>query len=200
MPFLKQQVEIVNTLLRQDALADKRFEAGMYNAIAINVSRTDSTCSQICPGVMSENYEAQPTALVDDRYPIVIYHKILNKKYGLNASQFGQRNKQVNETVLVKMVVYAKYSAIKMINHLILSTRVEVHPRVHFMGGYNFLRRRELSWAGGANGLSGFSYGFRAQFEPVRRAFSRAHYQSGQAMSQASMEFSLKKPSKGWKR
>jgi hypothetical protein len=85
-------------------------------------------------------------------------------------------------------------------NHLILSTRVEVHPRVHFMGGYNFLRRRELSWAGGANGLSGFSYGFRAQFDPVRLAFSRAHYQSGQAMSQASMEFSLKKPSKGWKR
>jgi hypothetical protein len=86
----------------------------MYNAIAINVSRADSTGSQIFPVVMSENYEAQPTALVDDRYPIVIYHKILNKKYGLNAAQFGPRNKQVNETVLVKMVVYAKYSAIKM--------------------------------------------------------------------------------------
>jgi hypothetical protein len=85
-------------------------------------------------------------------------------------------------------------------NHLILSTRVEVHSRIHVMGGYNFLRRRELSWAGGANGLSGFSYGLQTRLDPLRISFGRSHYQAGTALSQVSLEFSPSSIRKGWRR
>ena len=85
-------------------------------------------------------------------------------------------------------------------NHLILSARIEIHPRIQFMGGYNFLRRRELVWAGGSNGLTGLSYGFLARLDPLRVSFGRAHYQAGAALSQLSLEFSPSSNKGGWKR
>ena len=85
-------------------------------------------------------------------------------------------------------------------NHLILSARIELHPRIQFLGGYNFLRRRELTWAAGINGLTGFSYGFQARLDPLRVSFGRAHYQAGTALSQVSLEFSPSSIRKGWRR
>jgi len=85
-------------------------------------------------------------------------------------------------------------------NHLILSARVDLHPQVQFIGGYNFLRRWELSWAGGSNGLSGFSYGLKANLHWLQVSFARSHYLSNQSLHQLSLEFSLKPTGKGWKR
>lgn len=85
-------------------------------------------------------------------------------------------------------------------NHLILATRIDLHPRWQLLGGYNFLRRRELSWAGGANGLTGFSVGFRGQFDRFDLSFGRAYYQAGQALNQLSLELSLRPASRGWRR
>lgn len=85
-------------------------------------------------------------------------------------------------------------------NHLIFSTRVELHPRLQLLGGYNFLRRRELSWAGSSNGLTGFSVGLRADLERFQLHYGRAYYQAGQALNQFSVQFVLKPVSKGWKR
>lgn len=114
MPFLKQQIEIVNNQLTRLALADKRFSAGRYEAIAVDCSRTETDGSiSYFPGVMSENYEAQEIT-ANDTYPIIIYHKELSPSYTLNDAQFGDRQKLVVETVSMKMVVYAKYSAVKM--------------------------------------------------------------------------------------
>lgn len=85
-------------------------------------------------------------------------------------------------------------------NHLIFSARVELHPQLHFIGGYNFLRRRELSWAGGANGLSGFSYGLKANLPRFQLSVARAHYLGNQSLNQLSLEYGLKQAGKGWKR
>lgn len=85
-------------------------------------------------------------------------------------------------------------------NHLILSARVEVHPRIQVLGGYNFLRRRELSWAGGSNGLTGFSLGLRVDLDRFQLHYGRAYYQAGQSVHQLSLELSLKPESKGWRR
>jgi len=85
-------------------------------------------------------------------------------------------------------------------NHLIFSTRIEIHPRIQLYGGYNFLRRRELSWAGGSNGMTGFSLGLRAELDRFQLHYGRAYYQPGQSMNQISVELSIKPVSKGWKR
>ena len=85
-------------------------------------------------------------------------------------------------------------------NHLIIQTRVDIHPAFQLLGGYNFLRRRELSVAGGANGLAGFSVGMRAHLPKIQLAYGRTQYQAGQSMNQLSMEFSLKPVKGGWRR
>ena len=114
MPFLNEQITIVNQELQKYALADSRFQSGRYEAIANEVTREGKTF----PCVMSKDYEAQDIT-VDDTYPIQIYHKVLAKRYDLNniagqKSEFGDRNKYVKETVLVKMVVYGKFSSLKV--------------------------------------------------------------------------------------
>lgn len=115
MPFLKQQIEIVNGLLRKTALADKRFADGKYEAIAHDVSRTDREGKiDYFPAVMDENYQAQEVT-VNDLYPVMIYHKIRSKAYGITpGAGVGDRNTGVTEQVNVKMVVYGKWSKIKL--------------------------------------------------------------------------------------
>ena len=119
MPFLNQQIEAVNQELRKSALKDARFQSGRIVSIANEVTRQDEAGKQTTfPCVMNKDYEATDIT-VDDNYPIQIYHKILAKKYALNniagqKSEFGDRNKYVVENVLVKMVVYGKFSKLKV--------------------------------------------------------------------------------------
>lgn len=114
MPFLKQQVEIVNNWLRATALAEERFAAGRYETLAVDCNRKDNDGKiEGFPAIMDENYMAQEIT-VNDTYPIIIYHKAIQKKYTTQQQQFGDRNKGVVETVQMKMVVYAKYASVKM--------------------------------------------------------------------------------------
>ncbi|MEN9497947.1 MAG: hypothetical protein RL750_846 [Bacteroidota bacterium] len=89
---------------------------------------------------------------------------------------------------------------IQFFNHLILSAQVELHPAVKLIGAYNFLRRRELTWVGESNGLTGFSIGLQAKWERFHFAYGRSAYQRAQSTHQLSIECSLKKNSRGWKR
>lgn len=85
-------------------------------------------------------------------------------------------------------------------NHLVFSTRFDLHPRVQVYAGYNFLRRRELSWAGGGNGLTGFSLGMRADLDRFQLHYGMAYYQPGRSMNQLSVEVPLKAVTRGWRR
>ncbi len=118
MPFLAEQVTVVNQELLKGALADARFQSGRFEALANEVIREDSAGKMVTfPCVMSKDYEAQEIT-VDDTYPIIIYHKLLAQKFDLNnlggKNEFGDRNKWVVETCVLKMVVYGKFSALKV--------------------------------------------------------------------------------------
>jgi hypothetical protein len=120
MPFLTQQIEIINQALLNLALNDARFKSGRFETIAYDVSRKDADTGAITtfPAVMDANYEAQEIT-VDDTYPIIIYHKILSKAYAFDKAptgpnQYGDGNRYVNETTSVKMVVYGKYASLKL--------------------------------------------------------------------------------------
>ncbi len=119
MPFLKQQIELINEALKQTALADARFQSGRYETIAVDVSRkttqgnNGAVTIETFPAVMSPDYEAQEIT-VDDTYPIIIYHKILSKKYAPDKVEFGSRNKYVTEITGMKMVMYGKYATLKL--------------------------------------------------------------------------------------
>lgn len=114
MPFLNQLCIVVNQELLKSALKEQRFQGGRFEGLA-NESTSEGKTR---PVIMNRDYEAQEIS-VDDTFPIQIYHKILAKRYELNniagqRSEFGDRNKYVKETVLAKMVIYGKYSKLKV--------------------------------------------------------------------------------------
>jgi|ERR1043165_815613 hypothetical protein len=116
MPFLKQQIQLVNQELLESTLKDARFQPGRFEAIAVDVSRTTATGgTETFPAVMSDNYEAQEIT-VNDTYPISIYHKLLNKTYSPAATSgnYGNGNPSVICKADIKMVVYGKYTKLKL--------------------------------------------------------------------------------------
>lgn len=114
MPFLKQQVTIVNNWLKATGLKPEVFAKSRIEAIAVDCSRTETDGSiSYFPAVMDDNNEAQ-AIVVDDTYGLIIYHKIIGNAYSLNPQQFGDREKLQVQTTRIKMVVYAKYSIVKL--------------------------------------------------------------------------------------
>jgi hypothetical protein len=114
MPFLNEQILMVNDCLLRKALADARFKVGRYEGIAVDVSRrNDAGAIETFPAIMDRDYEAQPVS-VDDSYPLIIYHKVNNKTYAIDKKQFGDRFTYMVETSQVKMLVYGKYAKLKL--------------------------------------------------------------------------------------
>lgn len=113
MPFIKEQVKIVNDELLAGPLKEKRFEAGRFELIANDVSRTESDNSiSYFPGVINENGEASEVT-TNDTYPIIIYTKILGTTYSLNGNNsVGSKNNYMTQVTRCKMVVYGKWGAL----------------------------------------------------------------------------------------
>jgi hypothetical protein len=114
MPFLNEQINIVNNSLLTNAFADKRFKAGRFETIAVDVSRkNDNGVIETLPAVMDNNYQAREIT-VTDTWPIIVYHKVAGKRYSFEKGNFGNVNLRMVEQVQMKMVVYGKYAALKM--------------------------------------------------------------------------------------
>jgi hypothetical protein len=115
VPFIKQQIQLVNQHLLTGCLADARFQSGRIEAIAVDVSRVNTNGGiETFPAVMDTNYEAREI-VTDDTYPIILYHKLLGKSYSTAATgNFGDGNKTFIEKLEVKLVVYGKYAALKL--------------------------------------------------------------------------------------
>lgn len=116
MPFLDQQVKIVNDYLRKTALADARFESGRFEGIANEINRRENDKIVTFPGLIVYGNNDALEITPDDTYPIIIYHKVISKLYKtLNASnEFGDGYKNISETVQLRMIVYAKWDAVKI--------------------------------------------------------------------------------------
>lgn len=77
-----------------------------------------------------------------------------------------------------------KFTAGKLLDHLVLGATIYVGDRVEFYTGYNFLRRRELNIGNEGNGLNGFSIGAGALFGKLQIRYARAYYQGNTAYNQ----------------
>lgn len=81
----------------------------------------------------------------------------------------------------------------KLISHLILGTDILLGERITLSAGYNFLRRKELSFSNIASGLTGFSYGMRLQFIKFNFQYARSHFQSGLSHHLISLQLRMAK-------
>lgn len=113
MPFLKQQIQLVNSSLKALALADARFSGALIADIAKDAIRSAEP-SETYPVYMNDSYEAQDLT-ASDNYPLVLYHKIKQityKPFGNNST--GTRVNMMTGSMNIKAVIYGKYAALRL--------------------------------------------------------------------------------------
>ena len=76
-------------------------------------------------------------------------------------------------------------------NHLVFAGHVYLGQHLEATVGYNFLRRSELSFGNGGNGLTGFSAGLSAKFQKLQIHFSRATYAKGIGYNQLGLQLNM---------
>jgi hypothetical protein len=84
-----------------------------------------------------------------------------------------------------------KFTAGKLLDHLVLATTVYLGDRVEAQIGYNFLRRRELNIGNAGNGLNGFSVGAGVLLGKLQVRYARAYYQNNSALNQLGLNMKL---------
>jgi len=114
MPFLKEQIELINQHLKSGALKDGRFQVGDFNALARLAIKVDGNSKATLPVVMNRDYEAQWVG-IDDQKPILVYHRKLTSQYSsAQKQQYGGGKNTLNEVSDMLMVVYANQNLIKL--------------------------------------------------------------------------------------
>jgi len=68
-------------------------------------------------------------------------------------------------------------SSKNLFNHLVVSTELILSPSMHFLFGYNFLRRNDLNVNNQQNFLNGFSSGFEVASNRFTAQYGNAFYQ-----------------------
>ncbi|HUR65940.1 MAG TPA: type IX secretion system protein PorQ [Chitinophagaceae bacterium] len=114
----------------------------------------------------------------------------------LTAQRFHQYNIRYDDTTFNNQNGFLnssskKFSAGKLLDHLVLAGSIYVGDRIEFDMGYNFLRRRELNIGNEANGLNGFSLGAGARLGKLYVKYARAYYQSNTAFNQLGLNLKL---------
>jgi hypothetical protein len=72
-----------------------------------------------------------------------------------------------------------------------LATHIYAGEHLEVIFGYNHLRRTELNVGTTANGLNGFSAGWRVKFEKLQVLYARANYQRHIAYNQVAVTIQL---------
>jgi hypothetical protein len=116
MPFLKEQIDIINKKLSEVLFSDKRFAGAQINGVASLATYKDGDAIKTSPVVMDQNYEARWVGL-DDTYPLIIYHRITGISYsqqGNSAPQFGRASNKVSQAAEIYLVVYGRFAPLQL--------------------------------------------------------------------------------------
>lgn len=105
-------------------------------------------------------------------------------QFSLTLDRLHQWNLRYNDSVLVTTSVGQTKKGVLdgLFRHAVLGAQFMIGEKIELSGGYNYLRRQELSEPGGGNGLSGFSLGVGLVFRRLQFRYARTNYQAAQVM------------------
>lgn len=116
MPFLEKQIDVLNSQLLAGPLKYKQFQGGLFGGIAKPV-RVESGENQfvIMPGSIDATGK-ETSFVIDDTYPIQLYHKILSKNFSERPAnrQYGDSANMKVETISAYLVVFSKFGRIRL--------------------------------------------------------------------------------------
>lgn len=104
MPFATDIIELLDNHLREKTLCDDVFVSANWAGIAYDATRRNTADSlEVFPATQNLNGE-QFEVTLNDTYPLIVYHKILNKVYKPQGG-YGNTNTEQSEIIDCRMVV-----------------------------------------------------------------------------------------------
>lgn len=105
-------VSIINESIKQ--ALDCKAQGGIVHGIAEQTIRQTDGIQQLFPTVYDNDGHGKDVT-VDDTYPFIVYHRLLNKAYSYpQIKSFGNPKEYIQETAEYVCVVYAKRTYLKM--------------------------------------------------------------------------------------
>ena len=113
MPFLNEQVEIINKAIRSRGLSDARFQSGDFNALADQiVENRKSNGDKRYPVVYRKS---KPFNIgLDDKFPIIIYHRQRNSRFLEPDNGFGSGKNVYKEQTDMHLVVFGSRKKLEL--------------------------------------------------------------------------------------
>lgn len=104
MPLLGTIVERINGSLKASSLNKEKLQPSVLHGISTIVGREKVSGSvEFLPAIFKDGKATPLTP--DDKFSVIIYHKLVSKVYGVSKASYGDGN-NYTETVEMAMVVY----------------------------------------------------------------------------------------------
>jgi len=127
MPYVKEQIDIINTALETGTLKDKRFSGSRYMANVRDITTSLDGGNIVEPAAVNE-YAQATKATPNDDYPLCIYHRVNNTIYNDNIEQYGDNNPLLDQLLDCSMIVYGKVTRLNLTPEMLEAVIVSGFP------------------------------------------------------------------------
>jgi hypothetical protein len=179
---------------RSDGIA---FDAGVHYTDTSNAISASFLLKNI--GFQLKPYQGSTSDQLPFDLQAGITRRFRGSPFGLSLTvqKLHQFNIRYDDTSFNNSNGYAnstdkRFTAGKLIDHLVIGCTIYPGDKVQAWLGYNFLRRRELNIGNSGNGLNGFSIGAGVQLGKLALSYGRAWYQAGSAYDQLGLSMNLR--------
>jgi hypothetical protein len=114
MPFIENIVDYINATLKAGSLKDKRFQTGKFLGLTTIVAKRKADKSlAIYPGIVNTQGEFT-TVEPNDKFPIVVYHKVLSSGYGYEKDNSYGNTSLIKSQTEMSMIVWGDSNKLKL--------------------------------------------------------------------------------------
>jgi hypothetical protein len=123
MPLLNSIVNSINTALIAPKLKTDVLQGSLFNGIAIPVTKLLKDKTVTFPGLRIEGTKDVKALGYDDKYPVVIYHRLISNSYSVQeVDNYGDDYTMIKQVTQMQLVVWGNYTKIGLSEHELEAT------------------------------------------------------------------------------
>ena len=107
MPNLNSISLMINGYLQSGAFNSNRYQNGKYYGIADPIKTVVNDAEMMNYNYIDNNGEAE-SVVMDDRYPFVIFHRVMNISYKNADPEYGDSGETMEETADMRLVFFGQ--------------------------------------------------------------------------------------------
>lgn len=108
MPNLDSIATIINNSLKAGGFKTRKFQAAKYFGIADpvkTIEKEEDSAKETLQYCVIDNEGDSAPVVFDDNYPLVIFHRLMNADYQVDAQDYGPTGTTMQETASMKIIV-----------------------------------------------------------------------------------------------